>query len=91
MPVYKMMREMSSREFSYWMAYDRIDAFGEQRAELRAGEICAMIFNANRGKGVKPAKAKDYMHYLPRKKVQTQAEFDAAARSIFEPMVTNGE
>lgn len=39
---------MSSREFSEWMAYDRVDPFGPRRDDLRAGSIAAMIANVNR-------------------------------------------
>lgn len=39
---------MSSKEFSRWMAYDRIDPFGPRRDDLRAGKIAATFAEIHR-------------------------------------------
>lgn len=40
---------MSAAEFNEWMAYARIEPFGEEVADHRAGTIASMIANVNRG------------------------------------------
>ena len=56
MSVARCQQEVDSREFSEWMAYYRIDPWGEERADLRSGTICAVLANINsaRGKSFKP-------------------------------------
>jgi len=51
---------MSSREFAEWVAYDRINPIGPERADWRAALIAWMIACAFRGKGRPPA-IKDFM------------------------------
>jgi hypothetical protein len=52
---------MSSNEFAEWRAYDRINPFGERRADLRAGVVAAVVANANRGKRRKAFRPEDFM------------------------------
>lgn len=40
---------MSAAEFNEWMVYARIEPFGEEVADHRAGTIASMIANVNRG------------------------------------------
>ena len=49
-----------------WMAYSQIEPFGEMRAELRNGELCALLANLKRDTKRKatPFRASDFMHYL---------------------------
>ncbi|CAD6536410.1 hypothetical protein LMG27952_03145 [Paraburkholderia hiiakae] len=42
------MREVSSAEFTDWIAYSQIEHFGPQIDDLRAGVIAAAIYNVNR-------------------------------------------
>ncbi|MCH8081005.1 MAG: DUF4035 domain-containing protein [Proteobacteria bacterium] len=48
------MRELQQRidscEFTDWIAYNRIDPFGNERADLHAAMIVSMLYNINRGK-----------------------------------------
>lgn len=46
---------MSASEFAEWQAYARIDPFGEEREDQRAGVIAAVIANVHRD----PKKRKD--------------------------------
>lgn len=55
MSVARAQREISSREFAEWMAYDLIDPIGARRADYHAALIAASIFNARR--------TKDSQHY----------------------------
>ncbi|MFH1619217.1 MAG: DUF4035 domain-containing protein [bacterium] len=40
-----MLSRMPSYELTEWMAYDKIDPFGQERADLRNGVLCALIAN----------------------------------------------
>lgn len=40
---------MSAPELTDWIAYSRIDPFGNERADLHAAMILAMLYNINRG------------------------------------------
>jgi hypothetical protein len=62
MSVRRAQREISSAEFSEWMAYDLIDPIGERRADIRAGIIAAAVANTRRRKKSDPvAKPETYM------------------------------
>jgi len=61
---------MSSAEFSEWLAYDRIDPFGEGRADVRIGVLSALIANIHRNpkKRAEPYSAVDFMPFLQRER-----------------------
>jgi hypothetical protein len=56
-----MLAEMPWEAFQEWREYDRLEPFGEERGDLRAGIIASTIANANRGKKTKPFKPADFM------------------------------
>jgi flagellar basal body rod protein FlgC len=56
-----MLGEISSRDFAEWMAYARLEPFGEERDDLRMGIIASTIANVNRDKGKKPYSPRDFM------------------------------
>ena len=78
MSVRQAQREIDSREFAEWIAYDRIDPFGEERADWRVGQLTAMVANLFTKRGQAKAKATDFM-YQDKPKRQTLAQ----QRSIF--------
>ena len=43
-----LLARLSSRQISEWMAYDSLDPFGEERADLRFGMLMALLANINR-------------------------------------------
>ena len=57
----ELQERMDSREFAEWMAYNELDPFTRERADLRAGIIAQQIANAKRGKGQRPFKPSDFM------------------------------
>jgi|SRR5688500_10845477 len=63
MSVKQCQQEVSSREFIEWMAYYRLEPFGELRSDLRNGITASVIANVNRDKKRKPKpfKAEDFM------------------------------
>ncbi len=44
-----------------WIALERVDPWGEWRADLRAGIVASTIANVNRGKKDKAFSAQDFM------------------------------
>ncbi len=56
-----MLAEMTSQQFAEWLAYSRLEPWGEERADLRMGIVAQTIANANRGKNQKPYKPQDFM------------------------------
>lgn len=50
------------------MAYDRIDPFGDQRADLRAGIIAATVANNSMSPPKEPRTPSDYMIFAGNKR-----------------------
>lgn len=48
MTVGELLRRVSSRELSEWIAYYRVEPWGIEPADLRAGIISSTIANVNR-------------------------------------------
>lgn len=69
-----MLEEMSWSQFLGWCAYYRIDPWGPERADLRAGIIASVIANVNRDskKRARPFSATDYMPYAKARKSSRQ-------------------
>lgn len=63
MTVEEMLRRMSSREFSEWMAYDRLEGIGQPRDDARFGLLASLIANVNRDRSrhPEPYEVKDFM------------------------------
>ena len=57
----RMLSEITSRQFAEWLAYSRLEPWGEDRDDLRTGIVASVIANSNRGKGKKPYKPQDFM------------------------------
>lgn len=51
---------MPSHKFAEWLAYERLEPFGEERADLRAAIIASSIVNVFAAKG-RTVKLKDFM------------------------------
>jgi hypothetical protein len=51
MTVARLDREMGSAELTEWMAYARIEPFGEDRADLRAAIVAKTVADVSRRKG----------------------------------------
>ncbi len=60
MSVARAQREISSREFAEWMAYDRIDPIGRDRDDWRAVFLATLLANIHRPKGKRPYRLKDF-------------------------------
>lgn len=81
---------LSSRELAEWMAYYRIEPWGEERADYRAGTVAATVVNVNRTKG-KPAKPDDFMpkfgvKHAPAPEATERQMIAADVRSVFSAL-----
>lgn len=61
MSVRRAQQEISSREFSEWIAYDWVEPFGPDRDDLRQGITSAMLYNSHRPRGSRVADPSDYV------------------------------
>ena len=52
---------MTSREFSEWQAYARINPFGEWRADIRSAIVASTTYNMLRGPKAESKAPKDFM------------------------------
>lgn len=65
MTVQELTEQLSEQELTEWVAYYRIEPFGEQRADIRTASLCATIANCNRDPKKKPSPytLKDFLLY----------------------------
>ena len=50
----EMLERMPASEFNEWMILEKIEPFGDRRADVLAGMICSIIANVNRGPKARP-------------------------------------
>lgn len=67
MTVGDLLARISSAELTEWMAFDAIDPFGDERADLRAGVIAAVTANHSFAPPSKPKRPSDYMLFSDQK------------------------
>lgn len=57
-----LLGELSSTQLAEWLAYFRLEPFGEERDDLRMGIVASTIANVNRSaKRRKPYQPEDFM------------------------------
>lgn len=56
-----MLGEMTSLQFAEWLAYSRLEPWGEERDDLRTGIVASTVANVNRRKDQKAYKPSDFM------------------------------
>lgn len=61
--VGELLARISSRELAEWMAYYRIEPWGEERDDLRAGIVASTVANTARDprKRPRPFRPRDFM------------------------------
>lgn len=65
---------MSAREFAEWIAYSRLDPFGNERGDFRNAMLCQLVDSKMPGKG-KKLNVDDFMPKFEKAlKNQTQEE-----------------
>ena len=75
MSVRRAQMEVSSLEFTEWMAYYELEPFGEIIADLRHGGAVAMLANVNRDSKVRPElyTADDFIYWRDTGKTSDEA------------------
>ena len=85
-----MLAGIDSDDLSEWKAYMKLEPFGEERADLRAGIIASTIANVNRNpdKTPQPFQPSDFMPVFDRRENEPQSESDGEkrARELYEQM-----
>lgn len=61
-----------------WQAYEQLEPFGEERADLRIAQLCALVANRTRAKGERAFKVQDFM-------LQTAKDRPVQARKKRDP------
>ena len=79
-----MLSEITSAQFAEWLAYSRIEPWGEERDDLRTGILASMIENIFRDKGKKPAKPSDFILNFEPEDEQTRVQrmIESVRRSL---------
>ncbi len=86
--VGELSEELSDAELQEWMAFYRLEPFGEERADLRAGIVAATVANANRGKRGRVLKPTDFMPFQKvdeqrRRRKPDSKKLSQQARAVF--------
>ena len=72
MTVSEMLGRMDSTELAEWMAYDRIEPFGDQRADLRSAILCQQILAPYLKEGAKLPDLKRFMPFVEQEPEEEQ-------------------
>jgi hypothetical protein len=84
-----LLRELTAKQLAEWMAFYGIDPFGDQRADLRIGILCATMNNRWRGKNEQPAEPVSFMPFV-RQTEQSPEEIQRTLRSILGQVMPHG-
>jgi hypothetical protein len=79
--VRELLASIDSAELTEWLAYDRIEPFGEERADLRTGMVCSTVANHSFAPPRDPRKPADYMLFAQRADAAPIALADPKAQS----------
>ena len=82
MPVSELLRRITSREITEWMAFSQLEPFGADAGFLGHGITSATVANANWAKGQKAYTAEDFMPAFEGKKKQTVEEMIQFAQIV---------
>jgi len=74
MTVAELLRRISSRELTEWMAFGQLEPFGAESNFLGHAITASTVANVNRAKGQKAYEVSDFMPNMEGKKEQTEAE-----------------
>lgn len=70
---------MSAREFAEWMAYCRLEPFGEERADLRSAIVAKTVADVNTPKGKRRAKLTEFMPRFEKEEQTVDQQIGIAA------------
>lgn len=84
-----LLRDITSRQLLEWQAFYQIDPFGDQRGDLQACIIAAMVNNRMRGKNETPIAPIDLMpfRHVPE---QTPEQMKRTLQTILGQVIKDG-
>ena len=82
MTVAELNQRMSSRELSEWMAFYRIEPFGDVRGDVQAAVIAQSTLAPHMDKGKKPPELVELMPFTDNKKEQTQDDMQSMCQAF---------
>lgn len=83
MTVAELLDRVSSAELTEWVAYERMTGpLGQQRDDMNAGIITAMIANVNRKKGSRERKPAEFIPRWDRPKARTPNQMANALKTM---------
>lgn len=74
--VAELEQTMSGQELTEWIAYDSLEPFGDQRADLRAGIVAATMANCHRSRG-DSFKPQDFMPFVEKRNASPEEAMQA--------------
>lgn len=80
MTVCELQARMGADELREWMAFARLEPFGDLRADLRVGIVASTLANIHRKKGRRAFNAEDFMPYLKRERRRAEGGRGMATR-----------
>jgi hypothetical protein len=86
MTVAELLARVSSKELTRWMIFSQLEPFGSEAYFLGHAVTASTFANANRKKGRKPFKLKDFMPTFGRKKEQSVKDMIGMAAHITQAM-----
>lgn len=82
MTVRELHARIDSSEFAEWMAFYRIEPWGEERADYRSAMIAQVMANIFRGKNSRPHKVEDFLLFREPKQQTWQQQKDVLMRGF---------
>lgn len=79
MSVAECQERVSPEEFWEWIAFYRYNPWGEERADLRSGNIAALMANIHRRPGSRAFRASDFIFFGHGKSERQQSAKDMKA------------
>lgn len=78
MTVDQLLAQISSAELSEWAAYYRLEPFGDERADLRAGIVASTVANTAQTRKRKAFKPADFMPKFGRREQSWEQQLELA-------------
>lgn len=79
---------MTGQQLMEWMAYEEVEPFGEQRADLRMAILAALIANINRDPK-KKSRAYEPKDFMPRFGERSPGDVAEKVKSYFGMLASN--
>jgi hypothetical protein len=83
MTVEELLLRISSRELSEWMAYYRLEPFGQVRGDLQAGIVASVMANAWGEKRAKSLRPTDFVLQMDEESLEEVKE-PVEAKTLYE-------